>query len=225
MIVEHAQQHVCIASAVRLVGTRHQQGEVAGLGIVAREVGMDALGDITKQRLQAGRRIELLRLLRRAMCGIMRLPRTLAALLSPLPRRVGVVQVHLTLGDARVQLVQLRIQHADLPQIAALKDLELRTQLRQLRLTLGQCCAYGRKLLALVAERGLGQVRLQGDLDGHTGMCLTQSSEQGRASTQSDQRTSGLVAHQAASYTLPYGAHLRRPLSAPSHHALTPADG
>ena len=117
MIVKQTLQHFSVAAAVGLVGARHQQGKVLLLGVIPREVRMNALGNLAEQRLEAGRRVKLFGFARRAERADLGLLRALASLRSPAPCRVGVVEVDLPLRDARLQVVELGIQNADLAQV------------------------------------------------------------------------------------------------------------
>ena len=158
-----------VAAAVRLVRPGHQQGEVLLLRLVPREVRMDPLRNIPKQRLQARRRVELLRFPRIAKRRIVRLPRVLSRLLCPPPCRLGIVQLGLPLRGPRFPLVQLRIQCAHLPQITPLKALQLRTKLSQVRLALRKRAAHSRKLLALFKQRNGIRAWLENDFNWHGG--------------------------------------------------------
>jgi hypothetical protein len=104
VIVKQALQGFCVAAVVGLIGAGHQQGEVLLLGVVAREVGVDALGDLAKEGLEAGRWVELFGFAGIAECGIMGLLRALAGILSPAAGGVGVVEVDFALGDARFEI-------------------------------------------------------------------------------------------------------------------------
>ena len=153
VVVEQALQRLRVAAAVGLVGASHQQGEVPALGVVAREVGMDALGDVAEEGLEAGRRIELLSFAGLAEGSVVCLLRALASLLGAATSGVGVVEIDLAFSDPRFDLVQLGVEDADLAKVAALEGLELGANLRQLRFSLSQLGTNGGKLLALGEER------------------------------------------------------------------------
>jgi hypothetical protein len=167
MIIQQALQRLRVAAAIRLIGPCHQQREVPLLVIIARKVRVYALGDIAKERLEARRRIELCSFIGLPERSIMGLLRALASLLGPAACRVGVIKVDLALCNARLQLIKLRIQHADLPKVTAFKSLQLRTNLRKLRFALGKRRANGGKLLALVEQSGLVRALLEDNFGWH----------------------------------------------------------
>jgi hypothetical protein len=167
MIVKQTLQRFGIAAAVGPIGASHQQREVLLLGIVAREVRVYALGDIAKERLEAGRRIELFGFASLAERGIMGLLRALAGLLGTAARRVRVVQVDLALSNTSFQVIELGIQDANLAKITAFKSLKLSADLRKLRLALSERRANGGKSLALVEQRSVVRGLLEDDFGWH----------------------------------------------------------
>ena len=128
---------------------------------------MDALRHVAEQRLQARRGVELLGLARLTKRRVMGLPRPLPCLLSPLPRRLRVIQVDLALRDPRLEIVKLGVQHTHLPQIPPFEGLKLRPHLGKLRLALRKPRANGRKLLALIEKGGGVRSLLEDDLGWH----------------------------------------------------------
>ena len=167
VIVEHALQGFGIAMAVGLIGASHQQGEVPLLGVVASEIRMDALGDIPKESLETGRRVELFSLAGLSECGLVSLLRTLTSLLSAAAGGVGVVESHFALGDARFKLIKFSVEDADLAKITAFKGLELGAELGKLRFALGKRGADSGKLLAFVEESGGVRGLLEDDFGWH----------------------------------------------------------
>ena len=59
------------------------------------------------------------------------------------------------LGDACLQIIELRIQDAHLPQVSAFERLQLRANLRELRLALCKHRAHDRQLLPLFNESSI----------------------------------------------------------------------
>ena len=114
MIVQQTLQRLRVSPAVRLIRPRHQQSKVSPFVVIAREVRMNALGHIPKERLQTRWRIELFRLVRLAERSIMCLLCPSPRLLGSVAGRIGVIQIHLALSNARLHLVQLRIEHSNL---------------------------------------------------------------------------------------------------------------
>src|SRR5271168_702450 len=106
VIVQQTLQSLGVATAVGLIGASHQQGEVLLLGVIAREVGVNAFGDVAEEGLEAGRWVELFGFVGLAECGIMGLLRALAGLLGSAAGGVGVVEVDFALGDARFEVVE-----------------------------------------------------------------------------------------------------------------------
>ena len=86
MIVQHPLQRFGIAARISLVCASHQQGEVHLLCIVPGEVGMDAFGDLPKNRLQTWRRVKFLGLLIRGKRGIVGLLRSATTILCSATR-------------------------------------------------------------------------------------------------------------------------------------------
>jgi hypothetical protein len=167
VIVQQTLQRFGIAAAVRLIGAGHQQREVPLLGVVAREVGMNALGHIAEERFEARRWVELLGFASLAECGIVSLLRALTRLFGMATGGVGVVEVDFPLGDARFQIVKLSIENADLPKITAFEGFQLGADLGKLGFALGEHSANGDKLLALVEERGGVRGLLENDFGWH----------------------------------------------------------
>jgi hypothetical protein len=167
VIVQETLQRLHIPAVVGLIGASHQQGEVLLLGLVSREVGVDALGDIAKEGLEVGRRIELFGFACIAECGIMGLLRALAGILSPAACGVGVVEIDFTFRDARFEIVKLRIKDADVAEVTPFKGLELGAQLGKLRFAFRQSRANGSKLLALVEEVDIVLGSLKNDFGWH----------------------------------------------------------
>ena len=167
MIIQQPLQHLGIPTAIGQIRPSHQQRKVPLLVVIPRKVGMYALGNVSKKRLKAGRRIELLSLSRlpeRSIMGLLRLP---PRLLGSPPRRVGVVQIDLPLRNARLQVVQLGIKDAHLPKITPLKSLKLRPNLRELRLALSQRRPNSSKLLPLIKQGSVVRSLLEDDLGWH----------------------------------------------------------
>jgi hypothetical protein len=167
VIIKETLQSLRVSATVSLIGACHQQGEVLLLGIVAREVGVDALGDVAEEGLEAGRRVELFGFVGIAKCSVMGLLRALARLFSSAAGGVGVVQVDLTLGDARFELVERGIEDADLAEVTAFESLELGADLGNLRFALGERSANGGQLLALVEEGDGVRGLLENDFGWH----------------------------------------------------------
>ena len=88
VIVKQALQGFGVAAAIGLIGAGHQQGEVLLLGVVAREVGVDALGDVAEEGFEAGRRVELFGFAGLAEGGIVGLLGALAGLFGAAAGRV-----------------------------------------------------------------------------------------------------------------------------------------
>jgi hypothetical protein len=167
MIVKETLQRFGVTTAVGLVGAGHQQGEVLLLGVVAREVGVDALGDVSEESLKAGRWIELFGFVRIPICGIMGLLRTLASLLGSSAGGVGIVEVDFAFGDPRFEIVEFCVEDADLTKVSAFEGLELGTDLGKLRFTLGERGPNSSKLLAFVEEGGVVRGLLEDDFGRH----------------------------------------------------------
>lgn len=167
VIVEHALQGFGIAAAVGLIGASHQQGEVPLLGVVAGEVGMDTLGDIAKESLEAGRRIELFGLGGVTECCIVSLLCLLAGLFGAAASRVGVIERDLALGDAGFEFIKLSVEDTDLAEITALEGFELSAKLGKLGFSLGERRANSGELLALIEEGGGVRSLLEDDFSWH----------------------------------------------------------
>jgi hypothetical protein len=163
VIVKQTLQRLGVAATVGLIGACHQQGKVLLLGVVTREVWMDALRDIAKEGPEAGRWVELLSFTRLAKCSIVGLLCTLTCLLSSAPGRVGVIEIDFALSDARFKIIEFGVQNADLPEVTTFKRLELRTNLGELRLTLSELRAHCCELLALIKQRGVVRGLLEDD--------------------------------------------------------------
>ncbi|WP_433983956.1 hypothetical protein RBB78_00665 [Tunturiibacter empetritectus] len=138
------------------------------LRVVAREVGMDALGDVAEESLKAGRWVELFGFTSITECGIVGLLRALAGLLGSATGGVGVVEIDLALGDARFEVVEFGVENADLAEVTTFKGLELGSDLSKLGFALGKHRADSSKLLALVEERGVVRSLLEDDFGWHT---------------------------------------------------------
>jgi hypothetical protein len=167
MIVKEALQGFGVAAAVGLIGAGHQESKVFPLSVVAREVGMDALGDLAKKGLEAGRWVKLFGFAGIAECSIMGLLRLLAGFLGSAAGGVGVVEVDFALGDARFDVVELGVEDADLAEVTAFEGLELGVNLGKLRFALGERDANCGKLLALVEEGGGVRGWLEDDFGWH----------------------------------------------------------
>jgi hypothetical protein len=163
VIVKQTLQGFGVATAVRLIGASHQEGEVLLLGVVAREVGVDALGDIAEECLEAGRWVELFGFAGIAKCGIVGFPRALAGLFGSAPGRVGVVEIDFALGDACFQVVEFGVEDADLAEVSTFEGLELRSDLGKLRFALGEHRTDAGKFLAFVEEDGVVRGLLEND--------------------------------------------------------------
>ncbi len=107
VIVEETLQGFDVAATVGLIGAGHQQGKVFLLGIVAREVGMDALGDVAEEGLETRRWVELFGFAGLAECGIMGFLRSLASFVGSATGGVRVVE-----GRLRAQRCALRGRRA-----------------------------------------------------------------------------------------------------------------
>ncbi len=168
VIVKQTLQGLGVATAVGLIGASHQQSEVLLLGVVAREVGVNALGDVAEEGLEAGRRVELFGIVSLAECGIMSLLRALAAFLSAAAGGVGAVEVDFAFGDARFEIVELSVEYANLAKVTAFEGLELSADLGKLRFALGKRGANGGKLLALIEEGCVVRGLLENDFGWHS---------------------------------------------------------
>jgi hypothetical protein len=167
VIVQQTQQRVRVAAAVGLVGTGHQEREVLLLRFIASKVGMDTLGKIAEERLEAGRWVKLFNLLAFiAECSVVRLLRALASFRGPLSRGIGVVKVDFMLGDARFDVIELSVEEANLPEVPSFECSELSTQLCELRFALGKRAAKGGELPALFKE-GVVRALMENDFGWH----------------------------------------------------------
>jgi hypothetical protein len=167
VIVKQTLQRFGVAPAVRLISTSHQQREVPLLGIVAREVGVDALSNVAEQRLEAGRRVKLFGFAGIPKCSVVRLLRLTASLLGPAACGVGIVEIDLALSDARLQIVKLRVKNTDLAKVTSFEGLELGTKLGKFRFTFSKQRANGSKLLALVEKGNVVRALLENDFGWH----------------------------------------------------------
>jgi hypothetical protein len=167
VIVKETLQGFGVAPAICLIGAGHQQGEMLLLCIIARKVGMDALGGVAEKGLEAGRWIELFDFTGIAERGIMGLLRALSGFLGVATSGVGVVEIDFALGNTRFEVVKFGVEYADLAEVTAFEDLELGTDLGKLRFALGECGANGGKLLALVEESGGVRGLLEDDFCWH----------------------------------------------------------
>ena len=84
---------------------------------------MDAFGNLAKEGLEAGRRIELFGFPGIAECGIVSLLRLPAGLLRAAAGGVGIVEIHLAFGDTRFDVVELGVKDANLPEVTAFEGL------------------------------------------------------------------------------------------------------
>jgi len=168
VIIKQTLQGFCIAAAVGLICASHQQSEVLLLRVIACEVGVNALSDITKESFEAGWWIELFGLTRLAECGIVGLLRALAGLLCSAPGGVGVVEVDFALSDACFEIVEFCVKDADLPKVTAFKSFELGSDLGKLGFALGEHRSDAGKLLALVEERVVVRSLLEDDFGWHS---------------------------------------------------------
>jgi hypothetical protein len=167
VIVKETLQSFRVTAVVSLVGAGHQQSEVLLLGLVAREVGVNALGDLAKKGLEGGRWIELFGFVGIAECGIMCLLRSLAGILSSAAGGVGVVEVDFTLGDACFHVIEFCVEDADLAEVTPFKGLELGAELGKFRFAFREPRANGSKLLALVEEVDIVRGLLKDDFGWH----------------------------------------------------------
>jgi hypothetical protein len=167
VIVKQTLQGFGVATAVRLIGASHQQGEVLLLGVVAREVGVDALGDIAEECLEAGRWVELFGFAGIAKCGIVGFLRALTGFFGSAPGGVGVVEIDFALGDARFKVVEFGVEDADLAEVSTFEGLELRSDLGKLGFALGEHRTDAGKLLAFVEEDGVVRGLLENDFGWH----------------------------------------------------------
>jgi hypothetical protein len=168
LIVKETLQGFGITPVVGLIGAGHQQGEVSPFGVVAREVGVDALGDVAKKGLKAGWWIELFNLVSIAECGLMSLLCTLTGLLCSTTGGVGVVEIDFAFGNARFDVVKFSVKDADLAEVTAFKGPELGTDLGKLGFALSELGTNGRKLLALIENSGIVRGLLENDFGWHT---------------------------------------------------------
>jgi hypothetical protein len=152
VIVQQTLQGFRVSTVVGLIGAGHQQGEVPLFGRIAREVGMHALGDLSKEGLETGRRIELFGRAGIAERSVMGLLCAQAGFRGPAASGVGVVEVDFAFGDARFEIVELGVKHADLAEITPFKGLELGAELGKLRFAFRKRRANRSKLLALVEQ-------------------------------------------------------------------------
>lgn len=167
VVAEQALERLVVAAAVGLVGTRHKQGEVPLLLGIAGEVGMNALGDVAEEGFEAGRRVELLGVVRFGKGGVASFVRALASCFGSLAGSVGVEEIDLPLGDAGCEVVELDVEDADQAEVAALKGFELSAQLGELRLTLGEGGASGGELRPCGKESGGVRGLLEDEIGGH----------------------------------------------------------
>ena len=167
MIVKQTLQGFDVATTVGLIGASHQQSEVLLFRVIARKVGVNALGHIAEESLEARRWVELFGFMGFAECGVMGLLRALAGLLSSAPGGVGVVKIDFALSNARFQIVDLGVEDSDLAEITTFEGLELGADLGKLGFALGERRANGGKLLALVEEGLVVRGLLENDLGWH----------------------------------------------------------
>ncbi len=167
MIVQEALQGFGIAAAVGLVGANHEQGIVLLLGGVDCEVGVDALGDLPKERFEAERWIELLDFLGLTPGAVVGFLRALAGLLRPAAGGVGVVEVDFALSDSRFEIVELRVEDTDLAEVAGFKGFELGAPVAECGCALGEGAANSGKLLTPREESGGVRVLLEDDFVWH----------------------------------------------------------
>ena len=167
MIVKKTLEGVCVSAVIGLIGAGHQQGKVLLLGRVASKVRVNALGDLAKERLEAGRRVEFFDRVGISECGIMSLLRALASIFSPTACGVGVVEVDFALSDARFEIVELSVEHPDLAKVTPFKGLELGAELGKLRFAFRQLRANGGKLLPLVEQVEIVRSLLEDDFGWH----------------------------------------------------------
>lgn len=123
MIVEKALQCLDVAAFVGLIGAGHQQRKVLLLNGVTCKVGMDALGDIPKDRLEIRKRLKLFSFVVNGKCSIMAFLRAPAGFLGAAACGVGVIQIHLALDNACFDLIELGIKNADLAKVTAFEGL------------------------------------------------------------------------------------------------------
>ena len=167
MIVKQTLQAFGVAAAIGLIGARHQQSEMLLLGVITREVGVDALGDLAEECLEAGRWVELLGFAGFAECGIMGLLRALAGLLGSAPGGLGVVEVDFPLSDAGFDLIEFGVEDADLADITSFEGLELCADLGELGFAFSERRTDSGKLLAFVDEGGVVRGLLEDDFGWH----------------------------------------------------------
>lgn len=105
VVIKKPLQSLGIPTAIRLIRPHHQQREMLLLGIVPCKVRMDALRNLTKQRLQIRWRIELLCLMSIAERSIVSLLCTLTSLHGATPGSFRIIEIDLTFSNPRLQLV------------------------------------------------------------------------------------------------------------------------
>jgi len=169
VIVKQTLQGFGVAAAVGLISAGHQQGEVLLFGVVAREVGVNALSDVAKEGLEAGRWVELFGFVGVAECGIMGFLRALTGFLGSVAGGVGSIEIDFAFGDARFEVVEPGVEDAYLAEVTTFEGLKLGADLGKLRFALGERGADGGKLLALVGEGDVVRGLLEDDLGWHAG--------------------------------------------------------
>jgi hypothetical protein len=97
----------------------------------------------------------------------MRLLRRSPSLLRPFARSIGIVEIHLALCNASLQLIQLGVKYTHLPKVAPFKDFQPRTHLGQLCLSLRKPHTNSRKFFPLIAKNRLVRTLLEDDFRWH----------------------------------------------------------
>lgn len=172
VIVEQALEDFGVAAGVGLIGAGHEEGEVLALGVVAGEVGVDALGDVAEEGFEGGRRVEVRGFAGFGEGGLVGLLSTLTGLVRALPGGGGVVEVDLALGDAGLEVVELRVEDADLPEVAAFEGAELRADLGEIGFVLGEGGAERGELRAPLGKGAVDRGWLEDDFGWHAAAAL-----------------------------------------------------
>jgi hypothetical protein len=100
-------------------------------------------------------------------CGIVGFPRSLAAFLGPAAGGVRVIEIDFALGDARFDVVEVGVEHADLTEVTAFEGFELGAELGKLGFALSERDANGGELLALVEDSDSVRGLLEDDFGWH----------------------------------------------------------
>lgn len=167
VIVEQALEGFGVAAGIGLVGAGHEEGEVLALGVVAGEVGMDALGEVAEEGFEGWRRIELGGLVGVGEGGLVGFAGSLAGGFGALAGVGGVVEIDLALGDAGLQVVELGVEDADVAEVAALKGSKLCAELGEVGFAVGEGGSKAGEVRALPGEGEVGRALLEDEVGWH----------------------------------------------------------